>query len=195
MKESKPRKRASDLRLLRGQAGDYIKHAIDELRPGDRVILCCRVSACTQDHDGNLANSVANLTERAEYFGAKVIWVKKYVGSGFDPWWLAWAVEFAKKNGAKLFAETTNRFIRNPGYNSAKNPYAQARDADLQDLQWWTKGVTLVTDLDPNASAHDELSYHRKRGQKFKGNRGGRPKLIDSQQGLLDAVMKLWRSL
>jgi hypothetical protein len=176
MYEKKPRKWEPNRRRFEaGRASDYIKHAVEELRPGDRVVLCCRVSACTQDHNRNLQDQAANLRERAEYFGVQVIWVKKYVGSGIDPDWLAWPAWFAKGNQAKLFAETTDRFIRHLRYHSKTNPDAQARDPDLQDLQLCTQGVTLVTDLHPDASPREARSYHRKRGQKFKGNHGGRP--------------------
>jgi hypothetical protein len=159
----------------RGRASDYIKHAPNELQPCDLVILCCRVSTCTQDHDGNLQNQVANLTDRAKHFGVEILDVVQYVGSGTEPLWLFRGAEYAKRHGAKLFAETTDRFIRHPDYHSIANPNAQAGEPELQLLKRCTRGVTLVTDLDPNASPSKVQSYHRKRGQKFKESYGGRP--------------------
>ncbi len=195
MKETKERNFVPYPRFFEaGRASDYIKHAPDELKPGDRVILCCRVSGCTQNHAGNLADSEANLTERAKQLGVKIIAVKKHVGSGTDPYWLAWAVWFAKQNGAKLFAETTDRFIRHPAYHSKHNPNLQARDIDLQDLQSWTNGVTLVTDLHPDASPETTRSYQRKRGQVCKCNRGGRPtkpKWTQRRKAWLPLAMKM----
>jgi hypothetical protein len=88
---------------------------------------------------------------------------------------LAPVAEHAKRHGEKLFSESVDRFIRSPEYHSTDNPDAQADYADLQDLAFWADGVTLVTDLHPDASPHKVRSYQRKRGQKFKGNRGGRP--------------------
>jgi hypothetical protein len=119
---------------------------------------------------------VASLTERAQHFGAAVVGVIKHVGSGTDPCWLAWAAELAKQKGAKLLFESTDRAIRHANYHSIENSDAQARDCELQDLQFWTKGVALVTDLHPDASPAEVRSYQSKRGQRFKGNRGGRPR-------------------
>ena len=112
----------------------------------------------------------------AKHFGVNVIDVVRCVGSGTDHFWLAPAVEKARRYNAKLFAESTDRLIRHPAYHSKRNPDAQAREPDLQDLQFCTKGVTLVTDLHPDASPQEVRSYQRKRGQRLKGKRGGRPR-------------------
>ena len=139
------------------------------MRPGDSVILCCRVSERAQRHNGNLDDQERNLREMAKHFGVHVIDVVRRVGPGTDPCWLVAAVEKAKRCNAKLFAESTDRFIRHPAYHSKSNPDAQAREPDLQDLQVWTAGVTLVTDLHPDASPHEVRSYQRKRGQRLRG--------------------------
>ena len=102
--------------------------------------------------------------------------VERYVGSGIDPTWLVPAVITVQQHGAKLFAETTDRFIRNPNFYSSKYPDAQARDADLYWLRCCTEKVTLITDLHPDASPSEVKAYHSKRGQECKGLPGGRPK-------------------
>jgi len=148
-----------------------------------------------QNRNGNLADQETNLRRKANRLGAEVVGVVGHVGSGTDPYWVGRAVAIAEKHEAKLYAETTDRFVRHPAYHSKDNPNAQARESELRDLAWWADGVVLTTDLDPNASPWESRSYQRKRGQRFKGNRGGRPKMIDSQRGLLDAVLRLWRTL
>ncbi len=136
MKEPTSRELTSNLRQPKaaesGRASAYIKHAPEELRQGDLVILCCRVSTCSQDHDGNLQSQVANLTDRAKHFGVEILDVVQYVGSGTEPLWLFRVAEYAKRHGAKLFAETTDRFIRHPDYHSIANPDAQAGEPELQ---------------------------------------------------------------
>jgi len=160
---------------MRGTASNYIK-PIDDVQPGDKVVLCCRVSTYEQGRTEKLTRQVAYLRQEMERREAAVVYVIRHVGSGRNPYWLAKAVVIAKEHGAKLVAESTSRFIRHPGYHSVQNWTAQARDVDLEDLRWWTKGMTLVTLLNPDASPADERSYQSKRGQRAKGRKGGRPK-------------------
>lgn len=164
-----------------GNAAALIGHAAERLQPGDKVILVCRVSSCEQNHTGNLDDQVANLGRRAAALGVVVVDVVRFVGSGYDPWWLASAVDDAKREGAVFFAETTDRFVRSILYHSKNEPLkgfadAQARQPDLDGLAYWAAGVELVTDLPPNASPKEVRSYQRKRGQAAKGCKGGRPR-------------------
>jgi hypothetical protein len=169
------RKRTSDRRLQRGRASDCIKHAVEELHSGDKVVVCCRVSGHTQRLKKNLADQELNLRNRAVERGAMVVGVVRHVGSGTDPYWLARAVVLAKETGAKLFAESTDRFVRHPGYHSNEGPDWQARETDLEDLEFWADGVTLVTDLHPDALPEEVRFYQQNRGQVAKQNKGGRP--------------------
>jgi hypothetical protein len=162
-------------RYQRGQASKIIHHA-SELKPGQKAVLWCRVSGCEQNRQGNLDDNEAKLTELSKDLRTEVVGVIRYVGSGTDPICLVNAVDLAKKLGAVLLAESTDRFIRHPAYHSKENPNAQAREPDLEELQYWTQGVELYTDLHPDASPQEVRSYQRKRGQKYKGNKGGRPR-------------------
>jgi hypothetical protein len=55
--------------------------------------------------------------------------------SGFDPYWLLQAARKARQAGATvLLAETTDRFFRNPLFNSVLSPYWQASDEQLKEL-------------------------------------------------------------
>jgi len=175
-----------------GRASDYIRHAPEEIKPGDKLILACRVSECEQDRKGNLADQEANLRERAENLGAIVLRVVSQVESGYKPWWVGRAVFLAKQYGAKIFAESTDRLIRTPAFDK-KNQDAQARDSDLRYLVWWSEGVVLATDLHPDATPKETRSYQRKRGQRMKGNRGGRPSVLNDRRALARAVGRLLR--
>ena len=162
-----------DRRLLHGKASNYI-NSIDEIQPGDSVVLACRVSGDPQRRAGNLADSKTDLRRVAETLGARVAHVVQRVGEGDDPFWLARAAELAERHGAKLLAETTSRFMRHLNHHSREWPSAQARDIDLRWLRFVTKGVVLVTVLHPDASWKEERAYQTRRGQRQKANRGGR---------------------
>lgn len=163
-------------RVEPGQASKYIGHAKKKIRPGDKVVLCLRVSQRSQFHNRNLDDHEANLRRVARRLGAVVVDVVRYVGSGWDPFWLGKAAAIARQHGASLLAETTDRLIRHPAYHSQDNPDAQARDSDLREMQDFTDGVLVLTDLHPDASPSKVRSYQRKRGQWAKHQRGGRPK-------------------
>jgi len=182
------------LRRERGKASDYIGHAAQQLGPGDRIVLCCRVSACEQNRNGNLDDSEANLRRRAEALGVCVVGSYRHVGSGYDPWWVGRAAAMASELRAKLFAESPDRFIRSPKYSKTSQD-AQAREVDLRYLAWWANGVPLVTDLEPDATPSETRSYQRKRGQRLKGKPGGRPRILDDRRALARAVGKLMRTL
>ncbi|NLF72082.1 MAG: helix-turn-helix domain-containing protein [Candidatus Anammoximicrobium sp.] len=158
-----------------GKASNCIR-PIDDLRPGDNVILCCRVSGCTQKRRNNLSDQEANLRQAVEQRGAVVVDVVKYVGSGWDPSWLRKPARQATEAGEKLVAESTNRFIRHLDYHSDNNPDAQASESDLEELRLWTLDVPLVTALDPDATPGQERAYEIDRGRRQKGKKGGRPR-------------------
>jgi DNA invertase Pin-like site-specific DNA recombinase len=158
-----------------GKASNLIRQAKSEIKPGDKVVLCCRVSHCTQNHNGNLRDQEARLRRCMKKVGAVVMAVCTHVGSGVDKWSVLQAATEAREHGAKLVAESTDRFIRHEDYHSSKNPDAQARETDLEDLGYLTRGVTLSTLLHPDATPARVRSFQRKRGQWAKGHKGGRP--------------------
>ena len=162
--------------LTAGDASDYICRASDAIKPGDKVVLCCRVSGYAQNCNGNLADQETNLKRKMDQLGANIVDSVSHTGSGFDPAWLERAATLAEKHGAALVAETSDRFIRHPLYHSNDHPKLQARNTDLEDLRSCTYGIPLVTDLPPDASPSDVRGYQRRRGQRMKGRPGGRPR-------------------
>jgi hypothetical protein len=173
----KRRESTARRRLQPGKARNFISYASDEIAPGDKVVLWLRVSTHPQNRTGNLEDQEANLRLRMVELNAVVMDVVKHEGSGCELFRLTKAAQIAAKYGAKLVAESTDRFIRHPGYHSKEYPDLQARDVDLKELPLWTDGVKLVTILDPEATPAEVRSYQSKRGQKLKNNRGGRPRV------------------
>lgn len=155
----------------RGNAGEYIKH-IDDLKPGTRVILVCRVS--NRERKRNLPDQEAWLRRECQRRGLIVIGVLREKLSGFDPAWIARTAAIAKRCRAVLLAESTDRFVRSPFFHTAKTPYAQAQKSDLDYLAFFTEGATLVTVLPPDATPRDVRSHQRRRGQWAKNRKGGR---------------------
>lgn len=176
----KKRKRVRWRGGLPGTASHHIRHAA--LSPGDKVILICRVSTCQQDRNGNLLDQRVNLQRIAEQAGATVVDVLAVAASGFNPDWLFPATVQAMRTGAILLAESTDRFIRNSEFHSAKRPNLQATERELRHLEILTEGVPLMTVLDPDSTPATVRSFQRKRGQSAKNSRGGRPKVTDQQQ-------------
>jgi DNA invertase Pin-like site-specific DNA recombinase len=150
-------------------------HAIDDLQPGDAVILCLRVSKRAQKKTGNLEDQKRHLRRVVAERGARVVGLIPHEGPGWDFSWLIPALAKAKECGAKLLAESVSRFVRSKEYHSSKNPESQPSELQLESLRVLSDGVSLVTALDPNASPAEERSWQTKRGQMFKDRRGGRP--------------------
>jgi DNA invertase Pin-like site-specific DNA recombinase len=143
--------------------------------PGDRVVIFLRVSHHNQRRRGNLNDQEAKLRRAMAKLGVVVVYVYHHVGSGWDCDAVSSAAAIAREHGAKLVAESVSRFIRHPDYHSKSCPDAQADAADLQGLRNSAPGVILVTLLHPDASAAEERSFQRKRGQSEKDKKGGRP--------------------
>jgi hypothetical protein len=140
--------------------------------PGQRVVLCCRVSGRTQDKRGNLADQESQLRHVANRHGVFVVGVVEYVGSGYDPCWLARAADIAKQRDATLVAECTNRFVRHAAYQGEGWLDDVAREVELEELRFCTDGVPLATLVPPGEVSRGALI---KRGQRYKDRRGGRP--------------------
>jgi hypothetical protein len=145
-----------------------------------RVILWGRISSRESSaRRARLEDIFRNL--RCEFLDYDVEIIDSYgvIESGWkEDMNLFWeiAAEMAKKNNAIIVTESTDRFIRSKKYNSKTNNNALPRKKDLKRLKKATKEVTLATILHPDASPSEVRSYQRKRGQKMKGNKGGRPK-------------------
>jgi hypothetical protein len=158
-----------------GRASDCI-HTYDELKPGDKVVVVTCVSG--RDRRPNLDDQLANLRQHVESRGAIVVGTHRLIGQRYRPLWIKKAVAKLKRKRADwLLAETTDRFARNPDFDCMHNSDVQATPKLLRTLQRLS-GNRLMTHLNPDATASEIRSYQRKRGQRHKGNKGGRPKKI-----------------
>lgn len=156
-----------------GKASLYIRPF--KVRPGDRFVLCCRVSTRRQDHQGNPRDQERNLRREVEPRLGAVIEVITHVGSGWDPQWLTNATAVAVQHGATLLAESTDRFLRSPRYHSSKRPDELPTEEDFERLLFWADDAPLMTFLHPDTSPDVVRSYQAQRGQLAKGRRGGQP--------------------
>lgn len=139
--------------------------------PGERILLTCRASSDKQALKGSLDDQATELRRAVEEKGGVVVGTVKCVWSGSDPMWLRRVARLAKEKGATILAESTNRLIRNAHYHDRA-----PRQADLDELVFHTRGARLMTLLSPDADEHLQRSHHRKRGQRCKQNKGGRPR-------------------
>lgn len=160
-----------------GDASQYITH--DGIQSGDRVVLYCRVSTRQQNHSGNLDSQEKYLRTQMGKRKARVVEVVRYVGSGFEPLRLPFAVRMAQQHGAKIVAITTDRFIRHDYFKSTGSKFernARANIEGLEALKQCAQEIELVTLLHPNASLLECSGLQKKIGQRFKNRKGGRPK-------------------
>lgn len=154
-----------------GDASRFVESLI--VVPSQRYIVCCRVS--NREQKANLVDQRLNLHRVISGGGGIVDRVIEHVGSGWDCGWLVEAALLARRTGAILVAESTDRFVRNLYFHSQCRPQLQATDQELQDLQLGTLGVRLMTWLSPNMPLSEVRRHQTRRGQQYKGRRGGRP--------------------
>ncbi len=159
------------IRIQPGKASRIIQPF--SVTPGDLIVLALRKSG--RERGFNLDDAESNLRRAVESKGGVVVEVVRHVGSGFYPFWVARAAAISKQHGATLLAESTDRFIRHPGYHSNDFADAQAREVELLELERDADGVRLMTHLHPDATPREVRSYQSKRGQREKGRMGGRP--------------------
>lgn len=171
-------RRIVDLRLhfRTGKASKYIKWALLELKPGDRVVLWCRVSSCKQKRKKNLRDQERSLRRYVEKRGGIVVDVVAVVESGWNAWSLCDAVSLAEELGAKVLAESTDRFIRHPDYHSELRPHLQPLEIHFQNNLSFAQGrAILMTVVYPDKSLSKCKGYQIKRGLREKGSKVGRP--------------------
>lgn len=173
-----PLRRYADLRKLfsPGRASDFIQWAKYALKPGDLVVIWCRVSGYTQHRRKNLRDQEQSLRRYAEARGAIVIDVVSVVESGFESWSLSDAARIAQKHGAKVLAETTDRYIRHPMFHSRLRPHLQPLETHFRtNFHFLKDRATFMTVEDPDAPLSKCRGRQIKRGQQAKNRKGGRP--------------------
>jgi hypothetical protein len=114
-------------------------------------------------HDRTLAELRTGLTVREVARRYRVWGIRQLVP----------AIELARKHGAALLAESTDRYLRHHDYKST-NPVPPTDD-QFRALAELAGDVPLVTVLPPDATHGEVRSQQIKRGQQAKGRKGGRP--------------------
>jgi hypothetical protein len=186
------------------KASDYLYWLKDYYHehPDMIVILYLRVSARSQDHNGNLQNQYRVLRKKLRRRGIPFITCFREVGSGWvvdhTRGELRRAVRRARQyDNAVILAASSDRFLRNKFYNSQNNPEVLPTQAEFEKLRKLTKGVPLVSLLHPDKSWKKVRGYYSKWGQKVKGNKGGRPAekrtgwTIDRREKFLPRVRRM----
>jgi hypothetical protein len=157
-----------------GKPSKVIRRAKRVIKPGDFVVLWCRVSHRSQARNRNLTNQEVYLRKRMAKLRAIIVDVVRHVGPGWSGFHLKKAVGLAKEHNAKLVTVCTSRFVRHLDWHSQNAPHLQPTVDDIKSLKAWTKGVTIATVLHPNASQSKERSVLTRIGQMTKGKYGGR---------------------
>lgn len=162
-----------------GKASDYIDHIEDLVKeyPGLPVVLWCRVSGRMQDYKGDLEEMKARDRQELEKLGTDIVGDCQAVVSGWDEdrETLRVAARKARKAGAVLLAESTDRLIRSKAFHTKRNPGAQPTVQEFEELLRATQGVPLATILHPDTPWREVRAWQAKRGQHAKGRKGGRP--------------------
>ncbi len=145
------------------------------IKPGDKVVLVLRVSSCSQERTKNLDDQERRLRLAVKRAGGTVVEVKKKTTSGYNfDQWLYLASFKAQQVGAILLGESTSRFVRNYNYHSTLRPEQGPSVVDLENLRFETRGLRLMTLVDPDADFRQERSEQTKRGLAAKSRRGKR---------------------
>jgi DNA invertase Pin-like site-specific DNA recombinase len=167
---------------LPGKASDYIAHfkELAQKHPHMKVILYARVSARTQDHNGNLDEQLASLRKAVQPH--KVISEFKTVESGWQREHLSLqgAAEMALEVGAVVVAESADRFLRSEKFDTKKNPSILPTVAEYEKLKKIVGVATLATIAPPDNPWKANRGLQTKRGQTAKDNKGGRPLKVES---------------
>ena len=72
--------------LETGNASNYVSLAANVVRPGDKIVIHCRVSGHVQDRNGNLADQEANLRTKAERLAQSLrVWIGTLALAGMPP--------------------------------------------------------------------------------------------------------------
>lgn len=193
-----------------GIASEFIHHLPDlpeQIR--QRVVLYCRESTPDQERNGNLDDQMDDAIDRLRKIGFRMgrnLWVFDGVESSRiqdDRLLLERALAYARERDATLVATSRDRFIRCSSFGRGKpkevEPPTIAEYTDLKDLAGDVPLATICHPDDP-AARSDQI----RRGQRAKGRKGGRPRKnekrrrledVASQRGLLNAVLRTWRTL
>jgi DNA invertase Pin-like site-specific DNA recombinase len=162
-----------------GVASQYIFH-LEELiqREPKPVVLLCRVSSPEQVRNGNLGEAEADALHTLRQLGVEPVatfssWETSSVFG--DRLTLERAIIAARQHSAILVAPSRDRFLRSRLFGRGQPMKIEPpATVEYQELLRMAGGVPLATIEHPNSTA--ARSNQTRRGQRAKGNSGGRPR-------------------
>lgn len=185
MKRQQPGGLSTSRRFVESHIGPVcraISHLSDlrKAEPELRIVLVPRVSTRWQKRDGHLEDDRRWCEEQLA--GCTILKVFEEVGSGKlgkHRTVLEEAIKYAKKHKAVLVASSRDRFIRGKDFDGT-NQSDDPEEEEYQALTEMAGGVKLATILKPWKRGR---SLQIKRGQRARGNKGGRPRKKTSGEG------------
>lgn len=156
----------------RNYAPDYInKYSCNS---GDRFVIFARES--TPQQESNIEGQTQELKDKVNFCSGIVVEIIQHIGNGSDCIGLKKAIMTAKKLKAILLVESVGRLVRNRSYHPVHYPHLLPEKGQFDEIRSIAPNVQIMSGLDPSAAPQEIRSNETKRGQKAKGNKGGRPK-------------------
>ena len=94
---------------------------------------------------------------------------------GHDPDWVEKVVDEAERLDAYPVFETPDRLIRPHRFHPELRPFAPQTQYDINTAERFVKGRNVYFMVHPDTTPENQAGYQKKRGQRRKGNKGGRP--------------------
>jgi hypothetical protein len=166
---AKTRAIARDPKSPPGEVQDYVS-SLDGLlfrRDEFPIILHTRVSARSQDCNGNLDDEVLRCLEELTKRNLVVTDITREIASGWmrdERVALSKSVLQAQKYNAVIVAESLCRFLRSESFHTKGAPNASPTALDFEWLAHFTHGIPLATILPPNTKWQVVRSYQTIRG-------------------------------
>ncbi|MHC4123234.1 MAG: helix-turn-helix domain-containing protein [Planctomycetota bacterium] len=168
------------------KASNYL-HWLKKYRrkyPNSIAVLYNRESSYPQDYKRNHETHEKVLRRVCKKYGINV--VRFYCETCSGKMWNADRQELRRavrkalmkiKKGKHAFilATSSDRYLRNIDFHTIDNPAVLPTEVEFEKLKKLTRGVPLVTLLNPDRSWRSVRGYQSKWGQRVKGNKGGHP--------------------
>ena len=140
-----------------------------------KVVLYVRCSSRGQSCRGNRADQLACLREHLRGHPVLIIGAFEETASRseMERRVLLDAIDFARKTGAVVVAESVDRFIRSELFNPMNNPSAQRTVIEFERLKHLAGKVKLATIHHPDTPWKEIRGCQSIRGQSAKRRKGG----------------------
>lgn len=152
--------------------------SIDHIKPGDTVVIVCRVSGRRQK--SHLKHQREAIIKSISGRGVIILETVNRIGPGQDISWLSEVIDKIKSKNHEgrvwILAECPDRLVRSLDYDNIFNPEGTITEEDLNRLMEATKGVSLAV-LCLEVSPDMQRSTQTKRGLSNSKIKSGRSKM------------------